>query len=216
MPESYLDQPVDYETLAKIGSIVGSGGMIVMDEETCMVDVARFFMSFIQSESCGKCVPCRLGTKQMLDVLNRITRGKGQPQDMNLLLNLAEDVKAGSLCGLGQTGPNPVITTLRYFRDEYEAHIIEHRCPAGVCTELLSYYILPDKCQGCGICLKKCPVEAISGDKRMIHVIDQNKCIKCGTCLDVCPERFSAVARVSRENPRTPEKPVPVGSWGKA
>ncbi|MBN1191146.1 MAG: NADH-quinone oxidoreductase subunit NuoF [Dehalococcoidales bacterium] len=210
VPSGLLDQPVDYESLAKIGSIVGSGGMIVMDEETCMVDIARFFMSFIQSESCGKCVPCRLGTKQMLDILDRITRGEGQPQDIDLLLRLAEDIKAGALCGLGQTAPNPVLTTLRYFRDEYEAHVGEHRCPALACKSLVSFYILPDKCQGCGICARNCPAGAIDGGKRMVHIIDQSRCIRCGTCLDVCPARFSAVRKVSAEKIVVPEKPVPV------
>lgn len=210
VPEAYLDQPVDYETLAKIGSIVGSGGMIVMDEGTCMVDIARFFMSFIQSESCGKCVPCRVGTKQMLDILQRITSGKGTLEDIDLLLSLAEDIKAGSLCGLGQTAPNPILTTLRYFRNEYEAHVKEQRCPARACKDLTSFYILPEKCQGCGICAKNCPSEAIEGGKRMVHVIDQDKCIKCGTCLDVCPTRFSAVKKVSGEKVDVPEKPIPV------
>jgi NADH-quinone oxidoreductase subunit F len=210
VPLNLLDQPVDYESLAKIGSIVGSGGMIVMDEETCMVDIARYFMSFIQSESCGKCVPCRLGTKQMLDILNRITRGQGEPRDLELLLSLAEDIKSGALCGLGQTAPNPVITTLRYFRDEYEAHVKEQRCPACACNALTAYYILQAKCQGCGTCARNCPAEAINGGKRMIHIIDQAKCIKCGTCLDVCPPRFSAVKKVSGEKIEVPEKPVPV------
>jgi NADH:ubiquinone oxidoreductase subunit F (NADH-binding)/ferredoxin len=210
VPYSYLDQPVDYESLAKVGSIVGSGGMIVMDEDTCMVDVARFFMSFIQSESCGKCVPCRIGTTRMLDILKRITTGKGTPDDINLLLDLAEGIKAGSLCGLGQTSANPVITTLRYFKDEYDAHVKEHKCPACVCNELTNYFILPDKCQGCGICLKNCPSEAITGGKRLIHIIDQSKCIKCGTCLDVCPTRFQAVSKVSGEKIIVPDRPTPV------
>ncbi len=210
VPENYLDQPVDYESLAKVGSIVGSGGMVVMDEGTCMVDIARFFMSFIQSESCGKCVPCRLGTRQMLDILNRITTGKGNLEDIDLLLSLADGIKTGSLCGLGQTAPNPVLTTLRYFRDEYDAHVKEHRCPACSCNALTDYYILPDKCQGCGICARSCPSEAISGGKRLIHIIDQAKCIKCGTCLDVCPARFQAVKKVSGEKISVPEKPIPV------
>jgi NADH:ubiquinone oxidoreductase subunit F (NADH-binding)/(2Fe-2S) ferredoxin/Pyruvate/2-oxoacid:ferredoxin oxidoreductase delta subunit len=212
IPESCLDQPVDYESLAKLGSIVGSGGMVVMDEDTCMVDVARFFMTFIQSESCGKCVPCRMGTKQMLDILNRITKGQGKPEDMNLMLSLGDGIKSGSLCGLGQTSPNPVITTLRYFRDEYEAHILEKRCPAHVCKDLISFQIRPDKCQACGTCLKKCPVNAISGEKKMVHIVDQAKCIKCGTCFDVCPGRFSAVAKVSgvKEKFDVPDKFIPI------
>ena len=210
VPENYLDQPVDYESLAKVGSIVGSGGMVVMDEDTCMVDIARFFMAFIQSESCGKCVPCRAGTKQMLDILKRITAGRGKPEDIDLLISLSDGIKAGSLCGLGQTSPNPVITTLRYFREEYEAHVKEHRCPACSCNDLTDYYILPEKCQGCGICASNCPSEAISGGKRLIHIIDQSKCIKCGTCLDVCPGRFQAVKKVSGEKINVPEKPVPV------
>jgi NADH-quinone oxidoreductase subunit F len=210
LPESQLDISVDYESLAEAGSIVGSGGMVVMDEENCMVDVARYFLSFVQSESCGKCVPCRNGTKQMLDMLEEICAGRGKPEDIDMLLDLAEQIKAGSLCGLGQTAPNPVITTLRYFRDEYEAHINEQRCPAVSCLDLVTYYILPDKCAGCGICLRKCPTEAIAGGKRMVHVIDQEKCIKCGTCLEVCPPRFSAVTKVSGEAVEVPREPVPI------
>ncbi len=210
IPASYLDLPVDYENLTKAGSIMGSGGMIVVDENTCMVDIARYFLTFTQSESCGKCVPCRLGTKQMLDILTNICNGKGKPGDVETLQQLGQQVKAGSLCGLGQTAPNPVLTTIRYFRDEYEAHINEKRCPALSCVALTSYYVLPDKCQGCGICLKNCPVDAIKGGKRMVHIIDQEKCIKCGTCLDVCPSRFSAVAKVSGEKIDVPAEPVPV------
>ena len=153
----FLNSPVDYETLAKAGSIVGSGGMIVMDEDTCMVDLARYFLTFVQTESCGKCVPCRVGTKQMLDILERITKGEGKPEDIEQLQRLAETVKDGSLCALGGTAPNPVLTTLRYFRKEYEAHILEKRCPARGCQKLVSCYILPDKCEGCGICIKACP-----------------------------------------------------------
>jgi NADH-quinone oxidoreductase subunit F len=197
VPSAYLDLPVDYENLTRAGAILGSGGMIVVDEETCMVDLARFFLTFVQSEACGKCVPCRLGTKQMLETLTRICAGKGVMEDIPLLEDLCVQVKAGSLCGLGQTAPNPVLTTLRYFRDEYEAHIREHRCPAGTCHALTEFRILPDKCKGCGICARQCPVDAITGNKREVHQIDQGKCIKCGTCLDVCPERFAAVARVS-------------------
>ncbi|HEY82631.1 MAG TPA: NADH-quinone oxidoreductase subunit NuoF [Dehalococcoidia bacterium] len=212
LPASQLNLPVDYESLTAAGSIMGSGGMVVMDEDTCIVDVARYFLSFTQAESCGKCVPCRLGTKQMLDMLENICRGQGKPEDIDLLLELSQRVKAGSLCALGGTAPNPVLTTIRYFREEYEAHIKEKRCPALACTELISYYILPDKCQGCGICLRDCPAEAIAGGKRMVHVIDQDKCIKCGTCLDVCPERFGAVVKVSGEEIEVPKEPVPVAA----
>jgi NADH-quinone oxidoreductase subunit F len=190
--------------------MMGSGGMVVMDEETCIVDVARYFLSFTQAESCGKCVPCRIGTKQMLDILERICQGEGRPEDIDLLQQLGENIKAGSLCQLGQTAPNPVLTTLRYFREEYEAHINEKRCPALSCANLISFYILPDKCQGCGICLRNCPAECIAGDKRMVHVIDQEKCVKCGTCLEVCPERFGAVVKVSGETVEVPGEPVPV------
>jgi NADH-quinone oxidoreductase subunit F len=210
LSSDFLDSPVDYESLTKAGSIMGSGGMIVLDENTCVVDIARYFLSFTQKESCGKCVPCRVGTRQMLDILERITKGEGKPDDMGQLQRLAETVKNGSLCALGGTAPNPVLTTLRYFRSEYEAHIYEKRCPAGVCRELIAYYILPEKCQGCQICLRNCPVEAIIGGKRMIHIIDQSKCVKCGTCLDVCPPRFSAVVKVSGEKIEVPEQPVPV------
>ena len=210
LPVSHLNLPVDYESLTEAGSIMGSGGMVVMDEDTCMVDVARYFLSFTQYESCGKCVPCRLGTKQMLDILENICNGKGKLEDIDLLLELSNGVKAGSLCGLGQTAPNPVLTTLLYFRDEYEAHIGEQRCPALACTELVSHYILPDKCQGCGICLRSCPTEAISGGKRMVHVIDQSKCTNCGTCLEVCPPKFGAVVKVSGETITVPSEPIPV------
>jgi NADH:ubiquinone oxidoreductase subunit F (NADH-binding)/(2Fe-2S) ferredoxin/NAD-dependent dihydropyrimidine dehydrogenase PreA subunit len=216
LPESYLDQSVDYESLAAAGSMMGSGGMVVMDEETCMVDVARYFLSFTQAESCGKCVPCRVGTKQMLDVLVRICAGEGRAEDIPLLEKMGNDIKAGSLCALGQTAPNPVLTTLRYFKDEYEAHIFEKRCPAKACTALTSYFILPDKCQGCGICLRACPTGCIRGDKRMVHIIDQEKCAKCGTCLDVCPERFGAIARVSGEIIEVPDEPIPVKEKPKA
>jgi NADH-quinone oxidoreductase subunit F len=196
--------------MGQVGSIMGSGGMVVMDEDTCMVDVARYFLSFTQTESCGKCTPCRLGTKQMLDMLEAITKGNGKPEYIERLADLADSVKAGSLCALGGTAPNPVLTTIRYFRDEYEAHIYQKRCPALACRDLITYYILPDKCEGCGICLRACPVQAIAGGKRMVHIIDQSKCSKCGTCLDICPPRFSAVTKVSAEKIEVPEKPIPV------
>ena len=211
IPESLIDLPVDYESLTQAGSIMGSGGMVVIDEDTCMVDITKFFLTFTQSESCGKCIPCRWGTKQMLDILVDISEGRGKPGDVELLQELAESVKGNSLCGLGQTAPNPVLTSIRYFRDEYEEHIVEKRCSAMQCQALISYYILPDKCQGCMICARNCPVQAIEGGKRMVHVIDQDKCINCGICFDVCPPKFSAVVKVSGPKPSgIPEKPIPV------
>ena len=214
LPLSFLDSPVDFESLAAAGSIMGSGGMVVMDENTCMVDIARYFLTFTQSESCGKCVMCRYGTKQMLDILQDIVNGKGRAEDIELLQEIGDAVKNGSLCALGGTAPNPALTTIRYFRDEYEAHIKEKRCPALSCRALISFYIISDKCQGCGICARACPSEAIKGGKRMVHVIDQSKCVKCGTCLDVCPAKFSAVAISSGAPVKTLAEPVPVG--GKA
>jgi len=190
-----LDLPIDFDTLTKAGSMMGSGGMIVMDEENCMVDVARYFLEFTQEESCGKCVPCRVGTRQLVEILTRITQGKGEEEDIPNLESLSKTIKAGSLCGLGQTAPNPVLTTLRYFRDEYEAHIKEKSCPAHVCKDLIVYYIDPKKCVGCLLCFKNCPVEAISGERKQVHVIDQDLCIKCGACLDVCPPKVSAVSK---------------------
>src|SRR4030043_523213 len=199
IPEHQLDMKVDFDELAKAGSMMGSGGMIVMDEDTCMVDVARYFLNFLADESCGKCIPCRLGIEQMVEVLNRICQGKGQKGDIELLEELCEVARDASLCALGQTAPNPVLSTIKYFRDEYEAHIERQKCPAGVCKALTSFYILPDKCQACQICLKNCPVEAISGGKNPGPIIDQAKCTKCGTCYEVCPARFSAVVRISGE-----------------
>jgi NADH-quinone oxidoreductase subunit F len=210
LPASFLDSPVDYESLADAGSIVGSGGMVVMDEDNCMVDVARYFLTFIQLESCGKCIQCRWGTKQMLDILKDIVAGKGRQGDIELLLELGEACKNGSLCALGGTAPNPIFSTIRYFRDEYEAHINEKCCPALSCKALIAYYIDENKCAGCGICARNCPVTAIRGGKRMVHVIDQGKCIKCGTCKDVCPAKFSAVAKVSGRPVKAPAEPIPV------
>jgi len=191
IPASLLHLPVDYESLAEAGSIMGSGGMVVMDEDTCIVDMARYFLTFTQSESCGKCMPCRLGTKQMLDVVEDICEGRGEPSDLELLGDVSEAVHKGSLCGLGQTAPNPVSTTLRYFTPEYQAHVIDKKCPAGVCKPLFHYEIDPDECTGCMLCARKCPVEAITGEKKQPHVIDQEKCTKCGTCYQVC--KFDAV-----------------------
>jgi NAD-dependent dihydropyrimidine dehydrogenase PreA subunit len=172
---------------------MGSGGMVVMDDDTCMVDVARYFLDFTEKESCGQCSLCRLGSSQMLEILKSITEGKGKMEDIDLLSELGEAIKIGSLCGLGQTAPNPVLTTIRYFREEYKAHIYEKKCPARVCRELISYHILQDKCEACMICLRNCPVGAIKGGKKEVHVIDQDKCSRCGVCMSVCPERFSAV-----------------------
>ena len=191
IPASLLDTSVDYESLAKTGAIVGSGGMVVVDDQTCMVDLARFFLDFTQKESCGKCVPCRLGTKRMLEVLDRIIAGNGLEGDIDLLEELAHYILEGSLCALGGTAPNPVLTTIKYFRDEYEAHVNERRCPAGKCKALITYWIDADNCTGCTLCAKKCPVDCISGEKKQLHVIDQAACIKCDTCRQVC--KFDAV-----------------------
>jgi len=195
IPKEKLDLSIDYDTLAKAGSIMGSGGMIVMDENTCMVDIAKYFLTFTQEESCGKCVPCRIGTRQLFGILSRITEGQGEEGDIKKLEDLSKTIKSGSLCGLGQTAPNPVLTTLRYFREEYETHIRDKSCPALVCKELIVYFIEPKKCVGCLLCLKSCPVDAISGERKKIHVIDQALCIKCGACLDVCPTKVSAVSK---------------------
>jgi len=199
IPGELLDLKVDFDELTKAGSMMGSGGMIVMDEDTCMVDVARYFIHFLTDESCGKCLPCREGLRQMEKILTNITEGKGKEGDIELLEELSETIIAASLCALGQSAPNPFLSTLRYFRDEYEAHIKDKRCPALSCNELISYYIDPDKCRACMICLKKCPVEAIDGGKKKIHIIDQEKCTNCGTCFEVCPSRFSAVKKISGE-----------------
>lgn len=187
IPASHLDTPIDYESLIALGSMMGSGGLIVMDEDTCMVDLAKFFLEFTVDESCGKCPPCRIGTKRMLEILTRITEGKGVPEDIDKLEILAKNIKAAALCGLGQTAPNPVLSTLRYFRDEYMAHVVEKKCPAGVCKSMLRFIIDTESCKRCGICKKNCPAEAISGDRENPFVIDQDKCIKCGVCIEKCP-----------------------------
>ena len=199
IPENLLDTEIDYDELTKLGSMMGSGGMIVMDEDSCMVDVARYFTDFLCDESCGKCLPCREGLRRMREILTDITEGKGTEEDLGLLEELAPVIADTALCALGQTAPNPVMSTLRYFRDEYEAHIREKRCPAYQCKALTSYYIDPTKCKACMICLRNCPVEAINGGKNQVHVIDQDKCTKCGTCFDVCPTKFGAVTRISGE-----------------
>ncbi|MDQ0286095.1 NADH-quinone oxidoreductase subunit F [Desulfofundulus luciae] len=191
LTEEHLDLPLDFDSLQQVGAMIGSGGMVVIGQDSCMVEVAKFFMTFVQNESCGKCVPCREGTRRMLELLTKITQGKATEEDLLLLEELALVVKDGALCGLGKTAPNPVLTTLRYFRDEYEAHVREKKCPAGVCKALLSYFIDQEKCRGCGLCAKNCPVEAISGEKKQPHTIDLVKCIKCGTCMEKC--KFGAV-----------------------
>ncbi len=193
LPSELLDTPVDFDSLTAAGSIMGSGGMIVIDQDTCMVDLARYFLDFTQKEACRQCSLCRLGTLEMLEILKGISAGKGKPEDIDLLLELGDAIQEASVCGLGQSAPNPVLSTIRYFRDEYEAHILQKKCPARVCKELISYQIVPDKCKGCMLCAKECPVEAITGDKKQVHVIDQTKCIRCGACLSACPKRFAAV-----------------------
>ena len=191
VPASLLDTPVDYDSLTETGAIMGSGGMVVMDNRTCMVDVSKFFLKFTQEESCGKCTFCRIGTKRMLEILERITEGKGQPDDIEKLESLAEYIKQGSLCGLGQTAPNPVLTTIQYFREEYEAHIHHKKCPAKSCRELIEYRVIPDNCTGCMLCARVCPVDAISGAKKEIHYIDPQICTHCGACYDAC--KFEAI-----------------------
>ena len=193
IPASELDIEIDYDNLTAIGSMMGSGGMIVMDEDNCMVDIARFFLDFTVDESCGKCAPCRIGTKRMLEILERIVEGKGQDGDIEKLEELAQSIKTTALCGLGQTAPNPVLSTLKYYRHEYEAHIYEHRCPAGQCKALLSYKIDPDKCKGCTLCARNCPANCISGKVREAHVIDNSKCLKCGACMEKC--KFGAITK---------------------
>ncbi len=194
IPASHLDTPIDYDSLIALGSMMGSGGLIVMDEDNCMVDIAKFFLEFTVDESCGKCPPCRIGTKRMHEILERITEGKGEPGDIEKLEVLAKNIKASALCGLGQTAPNPILSTLKYFRDEYEAHVFEKRCPSGVCKSMLKYTIDASKCKSCGLCTKVCPMNCISGEKKVPYVIDQDKCAKCGACMEKCP--FKAIAKI--------------------
>jgi NADH-quinone oxidoreductase subunit F len=212
LPDNFLDLPVDFDELTQVGSMMGSGGMIVMDEETCMVDVAKYFIQFLSDESCGKCIPCREGLKHILRILDAVSSGKATPNDIKRLEDLCEVVRDASLCALGQSAPNPVLSTLQYFRDEYEAHL-KGVCPAKVCKELVSYYIDPERCQGCVLCFKSCPVDAIYGKRKIVHIIDQEKCIKCDSCFGVCPEKFNAVIKISGQPvpPSVPEE-TPVRS----
>ena len=193
IPASLIDTPIDYDSLISIGSMMGSGGLIVMDEDNCMVDIAKFFLEFTVDESCGKCTPCRIGTKRLLEILEKITKGNGTLEDLDRLELLCHSIKNASLCGLGQTAPNPVLSTLRYFRDEYEAHVVDKKCPAGVCKALTNYVIEEDKCKGCSACARKCPVGAITGEIKSPYTIDQTKCIKCGACMETC--KFGAIVK---------------------
>jgi len=210
LPESLLDTPIDYDSLDEAGSIMGSGGMVIMNEKTCMVDIARYFLQFTEEESCGQCVPCRLGTKQLLEILKDICKGKGKKEDLDLLEELSHSVHGGSVCGLGQTAANPVLTTLRYFKHEYEAHINDKCCPAKSCKALISFRILEDKCKGCTLCARACPVNAISGEKKGVHIIDQALCIQCGVCMEKCPNKFNAVECVSPKISVTPKEKMEV------
>ena len=193
IPAQFLDSPIDYDSLLELKSMMGSGGMIVMDEDTCMVDIAKFYLEFTVDESCGKCPPCRIGTKRMLEILTNITDGKGSLEDLDELEYLAKNIQKGALCGLGQTAPNPVLSTMKYFRDEYIAHVVDKKCPAGVCVSMLRYVIMEDLCKRCGLCARNCPAQCISGSKNTPYVIDNDKCIKCGVCMEKCP--FKAIMK---------------------
>jgi NADH-quinone oxidoreductase subunit F/NADP-reducing hydrogenase subunit HndC len=216
VPSNLIDLPIDYESLKEAGSMMGSGGMIVLDEDTCVVDVSKFFIQFTNDESCGKCTACRDGSEALLEVLSRISSGEGREGDVEFLEELGWAVKDASMCGLGQTLPNPVLSTLRYFRDEYVAHIVDKECPAKVCKPLVKYYIDPDKCPGCTLCLKNCPAGAVKGETKHVHVIDQTLCTKCGECLEICPPKISAVVKLSGKEAqelRSLPAPVPVREW---
>ena len=193
IPAQFLDSPIDYDSLLELKSMMGSGGMIVMDEDTCMVDIAKFYLEFTVDESCGKCPPCRIGTKRMLEILTNITDGKGSLEDLDELEYLAKNIQKGALCGLGQTAPNPVLSTMKYFRDEYIAHVVDKKCPAGVCVSMLRYVIMEDLCKRCGLCARNCPAQCISGSKNTPYVIDNDKCLKCGVCMEKCP--FKAIMK---------------------
>ena len=221
IPASLFDAPVDYESLRDAGSMMGSGGMIVMDEDTCMVDVSRFFVQFTNEESCGKCSTCRDGSDALLEILTRITEGHGQAGDIELLEELGTVVKDASMCQLGATLPNPVLSTIRFFRDEYEAHIADKACPAKACKQLIKYSIDPDTCTGCGLCAKGCPAQAIRGENKLIHVIDQELCTRCGECFEACPPKIQAVVKLTGKEAQELQSlpaPVPVADWkrGKA
>jgi NADH-quinone oxidoreductase subunit F len=214
IPASLLDLPIDFDTLDKYGSMMGSGGIIVMDDHTCMPEVARYYTNFLAEESCGKCTPCREGLRRMLEILTDITEGRGREGDIERLEETAETMKEASLCGLGKTAANPVLTTIKYFRDEYEAHIKKKSCPAGICAKLTTFVILKDRCKGCGLCKKSCPVSCISGAKARLHIINQKKCVSCGSCRNACP--FTAIETKAQANKKTPVKKKPTkGRAGK-
>jgi NADH:ubiquinone oxidoreductase subunit F (NADH-binding)/predicted metal-binding protein len=216
IPSKFIDLPIDYESLKEVGSMMGSGGMIVMDEDTCMVDVSKFFIQFTNDESCGKCSACREGSEALLEVLTRISDGEGREGDVEFLEELGEAIKDASMCGLGQTLPNPVLSTIKYFKDEYVAHIADKNCPAKVCKPLIKYYIDPDKCPGCTLCLKACPGGAVKGSNKHVHVIDQDVCTKCGECLEVCPPKVGAIVKLSGKEAlylQSLSAPVPVKEW---